>query len=722
MDRSVRPVTLRLPWFTLYGHPQSPGTLARLRCVAAMLVHEVVELAAGSAVAHSMGSAQRYAIGVPPTDRFLFPDEGQRIIYTPGVRRGSALTSAAGLEVFIWDEEIGGSLAEIIFLDESPVEQPLVVDEDSRLPQFYGPDGISVLWAQYAGDDERWALSAQAEDRIAKFPPGPVGPSGTIAIGDVTTVAPEEPATVVNSGTPEAAVLDFEIPKGEQGDSGVVSATGLASYTPETQTIHVRNPTPAEAGADPAGTAAFYVTLEVQARQDEDAALQAEVDALQAEVDALPESFYPRPAALDALPAQAIIAHRGGGGPAPENTLEAMRVAAATGAHALEMDVQPLGDGAAGVMHDTTVDRTTDGTGSVSNFSALTWQQLNAADGFPWPSVARPPLLTQVVSEFGGDQVLVVEPKDVVSVDPICDILDRYSLAGSVAVQATSLPILTAIKARGYRAYYYWASEPSTGTISTVVAAGADYLGGNGETFTNGKITELVATGKPTWFWTINRRHRATELFALGAAAVMTDEPTYLARSTPVRTTDSWATGVRGYGLNVYPTVTGFSITGGELRLSAASTQLACIGEVSPDTRTTRTIDFDCCFDSTATGGALLVMTAPDDKTYSTITGVGSQNPDGWMGYLRWTGVMSLFKLTSPTTTTLVGTNATTAALTAGGWAHMRLTITDTTVTVTRTDSAGTCTVTDSAFRGGYLYLGKKDTGAVARFKNLVIT
>jgi hypothetical protein len=57
------PVLIRFPWFTLYGQPDRPGRLARLRCVAAMLVHELVELVAGSTAAHSMRAAARYAIG-----------------------------------------------------------------------------------------------------------------------------------------------------------------------------------------------------------------------------------------------------------------------------------------------------------------------------------------------------------------------------------------------------------------------------------------------------------------------------------------------------------------------------------------------------------------------------------------------------------------------------------------------------------------------------------
>ncbi len=72
-----------------------------------------------------------------------------------------------------------------------------------------------------------------------------------------------------------------------------------------------------------------------------------------------------------------LIAHRGGPVYAPENTLAAFRNAIATGSDWLEMDVQMTWDGALVVMHDRTVDRTTDGTGEVR---ALTLEQIRALD------------------------------------------------------------------------------------------------------------------------------------------------------------------------------------------------------------------------------------------------------------------------------------------------------------------------------------------------------
>src|SRR2546426_332500 len=72
-----------------------------------------------------------------------------------------------------------------------------------------------------------------------------------------------------------------------------------------------------------------------------------------------------------------VIAHRGASAAAPENTLAAFRLAADLGADAVELDVRRTVDGQLVVIHDASVDRTTDGTGRVA---ALTLDQLRRFD------------------------------------------------------------------------------------------------------------------------------------------------------------------------------------------------------------------------------------------------------------------------------------------------------------------------------------------------------
>lgn len=77
-----------------------------------------------------------------------------------------------------------------------------------------------------------------------------------------------------------------------------------------------------------------------------------------------------------------VIAHRGGADIYPENTLVSFKGAVELGADALEMDIYASADGIPVVIHDSTVDRTTNASGHVSSFSFEELKQLDAAYWF----------------------------------------------------------------------------------------------------------------------------------------------------------------------------------------------------------------------------------------------------------------------------------------------------------------------------------------------------
>jgi glycerophosphoryl diester phosphodiesterase len=81
-------------------------------------------------------------------------------------------------------------------------------------------------------------------------------------------------------------------------------------------------------------------------------------------------------------PGLQVIAHRGGAGLRPEETLEAFDHAARLGADILDLDARATADGVIVCLHDATVDRTTDGSGPVA---ALTLAELRRLDaGYRW--------------------------------------------------------------------------------------------------------------------------------------------------------------------------------------------------------------------------------------------------------------------------------------------------------------------------------------------------
>ncbi len=116
-----------------------------------------------------------------------------------------------------------------------------------------------------------------------------------------------------------------------------------------------------------------------------------------------------------------VIAHRGGAGQWPENTLFAFRNAIQSGADALEFDVHATRDGELVVIHDATVDRTTNGSGRVDE---MTWEALQELDaGYNWTADGgashpyrgtglRVPTLEEVLDAL-PDARMIVELKEV---------------------------------------------------------------------------------------------------------------------------------------------------------------------------------------------------------------------------------------------------------------------------------------------------------------------
>lgn len=95
------------------------------------------------------------------------------------------------------------------------------------------------------------------------------------------------------------------------------------------------------------------------------------------------------------------IAHRGASAYRPENTMEAFVHAITLGADIIEMDVRQTSDGHLVLLHDETVDRTTDGTGVIAELTLRQVKSLDAGMG------NRVPILEEVFSQFSRDQVVL---------------------------------------------------------------------------------------------------------------------------------------------------------------------------------------------------------------------------------------------------------------------------------------------------------------------------
>ena len=109
-----------------------------------------------------------------------------------------------------------------------------------------------------------------------------------------------------------------------------------------------------------------------------------------------------------------VISHRGAAAFAPENTLAGVSEAVNQGAEFVEVDVQRSADGVLVIMHDRTVDRTTDGTGEIQGLSWEELQSLDAGAHFSQKYAGEPiPTLDSVLGLVAGESItLVLEAKN----------------------------------------------------------------------------------------------------------------------------------------------------------------------------------------------------------------------------------------------------------------------------------------------------------------------
>ncbi len=140
-----------------------------------------------------------------------------------------------------------------------------------------------------------------------------------------------------------------------------------------------------------------------------------------------------------------IVAHRGNSAIAPQNTMAAFEAAWRAGADYFELDIQVTSDGEAAVIHNSTLDETTTGTGRVAEHTAAEVAALDAGSWFsPVYAGERVPLLADVIEflrthpEIG----LVLEIKGDWPTEPLSRVLDGVSqpfLEGRLIVESFSL-------------------------------------------------------------------------------------------------------------------------------------------------------------------------------------------------------------------------------------------------------------------------------------------
>lgn len=249
-----------------------------------------------------------------------------------------------------------------------------------------------------------------------------------------------------------------------------------------------------------------------------------------------------------------LSAHRGGAGEFPENTLYAFRKATEKyGCTLVDLDVHATKDGVPVVIHDATVDRTTDGKGQVKDLTYAEIQGLDAGarfsqnGGFPFRGKGlRVPTLAEVLTAFSTchftleikqadppiEKTVIATIRAVMENHPQGAGLDRRMILG-----AMNENVLDKIKALAPEIPRFYSFRGGAGlTLALWLGLGGLHKPTHHALFvpqrlgpftlvTPGFIEGAHALGLPVIVWTVDEREKMRELIAMGADGIITNFP-----------------------------------------------------------------------------------------------------------------------------------------------------------------------------------------------------
>lgn len=229
-----------------------------------------------------------------------------------------------------------------------------------------------------------------------------------------------------------------------------------------------------------------------------------------------------------------VIAHRGDSKAYPENTLASFESAVKVGADLVELDYVHSSDGIPFVIHDETLDRTTDANerGGKSNIRAdsMTIAEIQKLDAGSWfdPEFKgmKLPTLEESLDLIQKGSMTLIERKEG-DAKTCVDLLERKKLMGDVVVQAFDWEYLVdchklrpdlVICALGQ-------GKLSPERLKQIEATGASAIGWNFKTLNEAEIRAIHDHGKKVWAWTVDEEGDVRRLVAAGVDGIITNVP-----------------------------------------------------------------------------------------------------------------------------------------------------------------------------------------------------
>jgi glycerophosphoryl diester phosphodiesterase len=213
-----------------------------------------------------------------------------------------------------------------------------------------------------------------------------------------------------------------------------------------------------------------------------------------------------------------IIAHRGSMAIEPENTLRSFTRAQADGADEIELDLRLSADGEVVVIHDGTVDRTTDGSGRVDAMSLAELRALDAGMGERIPTIRE--VLTAVRLPIQA------EVKDPAAVEPFARIVAELGAEDRIVVSATLADTLrAAARAMPEIPRALILGKTPDDLVAQASAAGATWLAPGIARLTPRHMAECADAGISVDAWPANSEEQMRRCMALRVQAVTSDDP-----------------------------------------------------------------------------------------------------------------------------------------------------------------------------------------------------
>lgn len=245
-----------------------------------------------------------------------------------------------------------------------------------------------------------------------------------------------------------------------------------------------------------------------------------------------------------------LIAHRGGSFEQPEETQLAFDHAVSVGADVLELDVHLSKDGVVVVLHDAEVDRVSNGSGAVTNFSLAQLKQLDFAYHWPTHQDANTPLRGNGVQILTLEEVFQRYPNERLSVElktpspalrqAVVALMDDYQRWGSVILGSFHQTTIDVIR-RDHPDAFTYASEEDVivfyilaqlrleGLYWRDISAFAVPTRSHGVNLASKRFIDAARKrGIAVHYWTINDEDTMRELIAKGVDGIITDRPSLL--------------------------------------------------------------------------------------------------------------------------------------------------------------------------------------------------